>query len=286
MSEKKVSRRRFVKYAVGGVVVLAGAAAGVYYASRPTPAPTETTTLSSTSNLSPTVTIPRPDELVIDNPTFSPYSWDPCVAWDIGGATIVWNMYDRLFAVGKTEGVTTPEPWLLDDWNSPDGKTFTFHLYPNIKFHNGDALDSAAVKYSLERALTLSGLGTGGYIASAIGNKNPRFSTSDELTVKLELDTPVNNEILLGALSVLAGSIVNPKLVEAHGGVVTGKENEWMRDNEAGSGPFTLGEFVSADHVVMMRFDGYFKEKAGVSKITVRSVPEIVTQIIHLRKGH
>ena len=52
------------------------------------------------------------------------------------------------------------------------------------------------------------------------------------------------------------------------------------RRDERGSGPLTLGEFVSADHVVMMRFDGYFKEKAGVSKITVRSVPEIVTQII------
>ena len=74
------------------------------------------------------------------------------------------------------------------------------------------------------------GLEQAGTLQVPCGDQNARFSTSDELTVKLELDTPVNNEILLGALSVLAGSIVNPKLVKTHGGVVTGKENEWMRD--------------------------------------------------------
>jgi ABC-type glycerol-3-phosphate transport system substrate-binding protein len=44
MSEEKVSRRGYAKYAAAGVVVIAVAGAGAYYASRPTTAPTQTVT--------------------------------------------------------------------------------------------------------------------------------------------------------------------------------------------------------------------------------------------------
>ncbi len=40
--EKKVSRRSYVKYAAAGVVIVGGAAAGAYYATRPTAEPTPT----------------------------------------------------------------------------------------------------------------------------------------------------------------------------------------------------------------------------------------------------
>jgi len=46
LTEEKVSRRNYVKYAGAGVVIVAGAAAGAYYATRPAapPGPTETAT--------------------------------------------------------------------------------------------------------------------------------------------------------------------------------------------------------------------------------------------------
>jgi ABC-type dipeptide transport system, periplasmic component len=36
---------------------------------------------------------------------------------------------------------------------SDDGLTYTFKLRPNLKFHNGRAVTSADVKYSIERAV-------------------------------------------------------------------------------------------------------------------------------------
>lgn len=42
MSEEKVSRRGYIKYAGAGVVVVAVAAAGAYYATKPTEVPTST----------------------------------------------------------------------------------------------------------------------------------------------------------------------------------------------------------------------------------------------------
>ena len=49
MTESKVSRRNYVKYAGAGIVVVAGAAAGAYYMSQPSQPPTATETQSPTT---------------------------------------------------------------------------------------------------------------------------------------------------------------------------------------------------------------------------------------------
>jgi multiple sugar transport system substrate-binding protein len=63
--EEKISRRSYAKYAAAGVVVIAGAAAGAYYATRPkvtpTPTPTPTPTVKPTPTPTPTPTKPKYD---------------------------------------------------------------------------------------------------------------------------------------------------------------------------------------------------------------------------------
>jgi len=47
-----------------------------------------------------------------------------------------------------------PSPRLAQYWTiSKDGRTYVFYLRPGVKFHNGDALTSEDVKFSLERLL-------------------------------------------------------------------------------------------------------------------------------------
>jgi len=62
MSEEKVSRRRYIKYAGAGAVVVA-AATGAYLLTRPAPTPTPTQTQTSTRTPTPTLTL---------TPTISP----------------------------------------------------------------------------------------------------------------------------------------------------------------------------------------------------------------------
>ena len=45
----------------------------------------------------------------------------------------------------------------LSHETSADGKTVTIKLRPGVKFHDGEAMDAAAVKFSLERHLTFKG---------------------------------------------------------------------------------------------------------------------------------
>lgn len=43
----------------------------------------------------------------------------------------------------------TVAPWLAESWEGEDGQHWTIKLKENIKFHNGNTMDAAAVKASL-----------------------------------------------------------------------------------------------------------------------------------------
>lgn len=51
------------------------------------------------------------------------------------------------------------EPMIAESYDiSEDGKTYTFHLYEGILFHNGDELTAEDVVFSLEKACESAGL--------------------------------------------------------------------------------------------------------------------------------
>ncbi|HVF15090.1 MAG TPA: ABC transporter substrate-binding protein, partial [Acidimicrobiales bacterium] len=79
-------------------------------------------------------------------------SFDPAQAYDLFASTIDFNTAETLVTY-KPEALE-PSPLLAAALPtvSADGTVYTFELRPGVKFHDGTALDSAAVKFSLERA--------------------------------------------------------------------------------------------------------------------------------------
>ena len=66
-------------------------------------------------------------------------------------------------------------PDIAESWEeSPDGKTYTFHLRQGVKFHNGREVKAADFKYSWERACDPdTGSGTAAtYLGDIVGAKD------------------------------------------------------------------------------------------------------------------
>ena len=144
------------------------------------------------------------------------------------------------------DGVTIKDA-LAESWDiSEDGKTYTFHLKDGIKFHSGKALTSADVKASWERWKNRC-RGAVFYYLDFVDT----IETPDDQTVVLNLSQPDNN--LLINLTVPVAAITNVDAVEQAEaeGKVYGVE---VVD---GTGPFKLGEYVSGDHLTMVRNDDY-----------------------------
>ena len=93
-------------------------------------------------------------------------------------------MYDSLVGFDLDKGGIGPgvaETWEL----SEDGLTWTFHLRPDQKFHNGDKLTAEDVKFSLERQMSPESLSSAKATLKRIIKD---IEAADELTTMAERD--------------------------------------------------------------------------------------------------
>jgi peptide/nickel transport system substrate-binding protein len=72
-------------------------------------------------------------------------------------------------------------------------------------------------------------------------------------------------------------------VLTAHAG--SDMDQTWLKTHDAGTGPFTMSDFVPGDHYTLTRFDGYWGGKAAVSEIHIAILPDISTQQLELKGG-
>ncbi|WP_181783856.1 ABC transporter substrate-binding protein [Pseudonocardia pini] len=164
-------------------------------------------------------------------------------ASSIGQAPYIFPVYDRL-----TQLVAGPElkPMVATKWEfSPDSKAVTFTLRDDVTFHDGTKVDSAAVKASLERALTLEKSTVKGQLSMIDG-----IDTPDPTTLVVRAERPASD--LPYVLSSSIGAIINPKSL-------TKPDLDTVPD---GSGPYTVAEYKAGDRVVYKRAANYWEPQA------------------------
>jgi peptide/nickel transport system substrate-binding protein len=176
------------------------------------------------------------------------------------------NFYRQLVRVGRKPGpypattvqdATKIQPDVAKSWTrSPDGLTYTFHLDPNAKFNDGSQINSAAVKFSFERAAKLKSCGSSFWGAER-DMKEIKLSTPDATTVVAHLKTP--NELLLGAWAFPGPtSIYDPKVVAQHPDKAGQAVNPyWANHIAGGGGPFRLDQYAPGSKIVMSRNPAY-----------------------------
>jgi peptide/nickel transport system substrate-binding protein len=99
--------------------------------------------------------IQRGGDLVIAR-TQESLSMDKTTVFDNESIWIFQQMYETLYTVA--EDGQDVKPWLAESYElSEDQKTYTFHLRKGVKFHNGQEMTSADVKFSLDDATSTKG---------------------------------------------------------------------------------------------------------------------------------
>src|SRR2546428_1732412 len=158
---------------------------------------------------------------------------DPMLSSLFVDRNLHYMMYDSLVRVDPKGEII---PWLAEKWTYADeGKSVTFNLRKDVKFHDGTTFDAESVKWNIERYKTTSGSARTGDLGSV-----DTVTVVDPSTVKFNLKSAFAP--LLGALVDRAGMMVSKSVQQAMGTDFT------LKPFKAGTGPFILTEAVEADH--------------------------------------
>ncbi len=194
---------------------------------------------------------------------------DPSLARTYVGRIVFASICDKLFDIDEKLAIV---PQLaLGHETSADGKTVTIKLRPNVKFHDGEAFDAAAAKYSLDRHLNMKGSFRKPEIAAV-----DSVEVVDPLTVKLNLKAPFSP--LLAQLTDRAGMMVSPKASEAAG--------DKFGLKPVCAGPYKFVERVQQDRIVVEKFADYWnKDQVFIDKITYLPIVDGTVRLANLRSG-
>ncbi|UVI30743.1 ABC transporter substrate-binding protein [Paenibacillus spongiae] len=204
---------------------------------------------------------------------------DPHDAADLTSGSYVFALYDQLVTSGteekdgKTVGRTDLiEPSLAEKWTiSDDLKTYTFTLRDGVKFNSGEPVNADAVVYSFER---LQSKGEGGSLYKLANIQS--VTKIDEKTVEFKLGAP--NHLFLKYLATFTFSIVDPSVAEKN-------PDDYLTQNSAGSGAFTLEKWDPATEAVFIANKDYWKGAPKADKIIVKFVKEASNRELLLQNG-
>src|SRR6185312_2536507 len=102
---------------------------------------------------------------------------DPTLARTYVGRIVFAGLCDKLFDINEKLEIV---PQLATGYEWVDPLTLVIHLRTDVTFHNGEKLDAAAVRYTLEPDITM----TGSFRRSQISSID-RVEIVDPATVKL-----------------------------------------------------------------------------------------------------
>src|SRR6267143_22001 len=144
-------------------------------------------------------------------------------------------------------------PSAAESWQiSHDGLLYTFRLRKGIVFHDGTAVDAAAVKFSIDRIMdpaTKSSMRTFYESVHSV-------ETLDAYTVQIRLKQPYAFFLHMLAAYRIGLVISSPTATQKY---TVQDRQQGKPEAVVGCGPFRLVEWVKGSHLVMDRFDKYFE---------------------------
>jgi peptide/nickel transport system substrate-binding protein len=164
------------------------------------------------------------------------------------------NVFESLTRFGADGAIL---PGLAESWTvSEDGLTWTFALREGVTFHDGTAMDSADVVFSLDRARAEDSTNAQKALFAGITG----VAAPDAQTVVVTLAAPNGNF----AFNMAWGDavIVAPESVETNATA------------PVGTGPFRFVEWAKGDSVTLERFEEYWGAPPALARATFKFISD------------
>ncbi len=201
-------------------------------------------------------------------------TFDPALVTDVYSSQAVSMVFNGLMRLDNNLQV---QPELAQSWSqSSDGLQWTFHLRPGLAFSDGTPLTSQDVAYSIDRALQPATKSqnalyylalikdsdklNAGKIKTIIGDS---ILTPDANTVIIV--TNKKAEYFLDTLTYPTSFVVEKKLIAKYGAKFTDHLNE----NEGGSGPFKVSQYVHGKEIDFVPNPYYYGLKPQLQKVVI-----------------
>jgi peptide/nickel transport system substrate-binding protein len=194
---------------------------------------------------------------------------DKTMVFSNGSLWVYEQMYEPLVAM--TDDGLGVKPWLAESYQlAADNMSCTFKLRPGVKFHNGQPMTSADVKFSIDQSSATKGGWE--FINSAI----KEVTCPDDLTVVVT--TKYAWAPLLADLSCPNNGII-PK-------DYAGKSAKDFYAAPIGTGPFKWGEWQKGNFIKLVKHDAYWQAgKPALDSVTWKTVADSNARALQLQGG-
>ena len=239
------------------------------------PQPTTAVAQPTAAAAQPTTAPPQPtaatqktvDEIVIAQLEEAP-TLDPQLNWTMGARNLYYQVAGYLMF---HDANMNPAGELAEKWDWVGDRAIKYYLRKNVKFHNGEPFNAAAVKFSLERIMDPK---TKSPWMSTLTSLVDKIEVLDDYTIQITGKTPSTNLLLeIGRMP-----LVPPKYI-------TEKGDAYFAANPVGTGAFKFVEAKAGDRVVFERYMDYWQGPSPIKRIVFRVVPEETTRVAELLAG-
>ncbi|MCA9877089.1 MAG: ABC transporter substrate-binding protein, partial [Thermomicrobiales bacterium] len=198
---------------------------------------------------------------------------DPHYSYSTLSSTVALAIYEPLIRL-KGDSTDEFEGMMAESWEvSDDQTTFTFHLYPDMLFHDGTPANAQAVKDSYTRWIEMGGSPVG--VITRFVESPDMMEVVDDLTLRFNLGTP--QPLFLSAMASSYGPmVISPTALAENATEDDPYAHEWAKEFGIGSGAYVLESNNLSEGIVFKKFENYHRGWEGnhFDQIIMRVVPE------------
>ncbi len=184
-----------------------------------------------------------------------PKTFNPLMSVDSASSAATGDVFEGL--VRLNQRTTLPEPVLASSWDHDEaGTTWTFHLRPDVRWHDGTPFTAADVAFTFDAIYDPKIPNSVKHVLT-VGGKRIDVDVVDAHTIRLHLAEPFAPLLNSIGFAILPKHLLAKALADGSFAQIWGIDTP--PEKVVGTGPYRLTRYVPAQLLQYQRWDGWWR---------------------------